>query len=596
MKILGISMGFNSSAALMIDGKIVAAQQEERFNRIKNYDTWPGKAIDSCLKIANISRKELDAVVWAGKDPGPPEYFLTKRYCSFSLKDMVDEQYNFWYPKMYENKKINFLKLYKSKIDLKQKPGKKFLNKVKKNYQNPKGLSLMHEIKYELVKKELGIARNKVFFEEHHECHAYYSVSKFINVKKNILVFTLDGSGDKGINCTVSVFRNRKLKRLFSTKNFILGRIYRHITLLLGMKWGEHEYKTMGLAPYSTKYHSDGPFEIFNKTLKIINPKNVKQNLKDCYFYFIKPLSRYRFDGIAQGVQRFAEEKILKWFKLWINKTKIYDICYSGGVSMNVKANQEASKIKKVNSFNVMGSGTDDSLSIGACYSFASKHENNIEPLNHLYLGYEINEKEINHKIKKLNKKKFKIIKKPTNLFFAKLLKRGLILGRCKGKMEFGSRALGNRSILADPTSSETIKRINEKIKSRDFWMPFAPSVLDNCSKKYFSIKKNIDYTQMTVCVDTKEYFKNKIPAVLHPADKTARVHVVKKENNPDYYHLISCFKKISGYGVVLNTSLNLHGKPIVRNVDDCLEVLTNSEIDGILIENYLILKRENNA
>ena len=107
-------MGFNSSAALMIDGKIVAAQQEERFNRIKNYDTWPGKAIDSCLKIANISRKELDAVVWAGKDPGPPEYFLTKRYCSFSLKDMVDEQYNFWYPKMYKNKKIDFLKLYKT--------------------------------------------------------------------------------------------------------------------------------------------------------------------------------------------------------------------------------------------------------------------------------------------------------------------------------------------------------------------------------------------------------------------------------------------------------------------------------------------------
>ena len=153
---------------------------------------------------------------------------------------------------------------------------------------------------------------------------------------------------------------------------------------------------------------------------------------------------------------------------------------------MNVKANQEVSKIKKINSFNVMGSGTDDTLSIGACYSFASKNEKKIHPLKNLYLGYEIDEKEISNKIKKLDKKKFKIVKNPSNLAFAKLLKQGLILGRCKGKMEFGSRALGNRSILADPTSSETIKRINEKIKSRDFWMPFAPSVLDTYSKKYF--------------------------------------------------------------------------------------------------------------
>ena len=161
MKILGISMGFNSSAAIMLDGKIVAAQQEERFNRIKNYDTWPGQAIESCLKIANINSKELDAVVWAGKDSSPPEYFLTKRYCSFSLKDMVDEQYNFWHPTMYKNKKIDFLKLYKSKIDLEQKPGKKFLTKVKKNYQNSKGLFLMKEMKYKLVENELGLDRKK---------------------------------------------------------------------------------------------------------------------------------------------------------------------------------------------------------------------------------------------------------------------------------------------------------------------------------------------------------------------------------------------------------------------------------------------------
>ena len=184
--------------------------------------------------------------------------------------------------------------------------------------------------------------------------------------------------------------------------------------------------------------------------------------------------------------------------------------------------------MKSINSFNVMGSGTDDSLSIGACYAFSCKNEKKIKLLKSLYLGYEINEKDILDKLKKINKKNYKILKNPSNLVFSKLLKKGMILGRCKGKMEFGSRALGNRSIIADPSSSETIKKINEKIKSRDFWMPFAPSVLDKFSKKYFNIKKNVDYTQMTVCVDTKEHLKIKYQ-LSTSADKTARVHIVKK-------------------------------------------------------------------
>ena len=158
--------------------------------------------------------------------------------------------------------------------------------------------------------------------------------------------------------------------------------------------------------------------------------------------------------------------------------------------------------------------------------------------------------------------------------------------------MEFGARALGNRSIIADPRSFETVGKINKKIKSRDFWMPFAPSVNEKFATKYFYLKKGIDYTQMTVCVDTKKEYRKIIPAVLHPSDYTARIHIVKKENNKDYHDLIERFYKKTKIGLILNTSLNLHGQPIARDSLDCVEILEKSDIDGIQIENFLILKK----
>lgn len=594
MILLGITMGINSSCCLMVNGEVVAAQQEERFKRKKNYDTWPGNAIKSCLKIANLKPNQIDKVIWAGKDPVFLDYFLIKRYSSFSNQDMIKEQYSWWKKKLYENTKVNYLKIFQEKIDLTQSPGKKILSKylsLKKENDKKKFSNQFKEI---LIENELGIDRSKLVCIEHHECHAAYSISNEEIKNKKFLIFTVDGSGDKGINATISILKNNKIKRLFQTKNFIVGRIYRHITLILGMKWGEHEYKTMGLAPYSSEYYSDGPYTIFDKALDIKFKKKVsiKKRLKDCYFHFLKPLSLYRFDGIAQGVQRFAEEKILKWFSYWIKKKGIKNIFYSGGVSMNVKVNKEISNLKNIKIFKVNGSGSDESLSIGACYAYCYDKNLQVKPLNNLYLGYQESEKSILKNIYKLSKKKYLIKKNPSNNYIAELIKAGLILGRCKGKMEFGSRALGNRSIIANPNSADTISKINKKIKSRDFWMPFAPSVNEEYAKKYFIIKNGVDYTQMTICVDTKEKFKKIIPAVLHPSDYTARIHLVKKEKNKDYHDLIKQFYKKTNIGVLLNTSLNLHGKPIARNSLDCIEILEKSDIDGIQIENYLVLKK----
>ena len=174
----------------------------------------------------------------------------------------------------------------KKKIDLNQSPGKKIL-KWYLNIKNNKEKKLFSkEFKKLLIKKELGINPNKLECIEHHECHSYYSICSENELKNNKLVFTVDGSGDKGINATISIIKNKKLKRIFQTKNLIIGRIYRHVTLILGMKWGEHEYKTMGLAPYSSEYYSDGPLKIFSESLKLnLNKKIlISKKLKTAIF------------------------------------------------------------------------------------------------------------------------------------------------------------------------------------------------------------------------------------------------------------------------------------------------------------------------
>lgn len=211
-----------------------------------------------------------------------------------------------------------------------------------------------------------------------------------------------------------------------------------------------------------------------------------------------------------------------------------------------------------------------------------------------MYLGYKNNLKDIENYISK-NKlyKKFKIIKnyKPDQV--AKIISEGKIVGRCCGKMEFGLRALGNRSILADPRKFETVTKINQKIKKRDFWMPFTPSILFEDRKKYFKNQKNLNAKFMSMAFETTEFAKKNLKAAIHPADFTIRPQTVKKEDNKSYYEIIKSFKKITKIGALLNTSLNLHGMPIALNYIDALYILKNSDLDGMVLDNFIILKKK---
>ena len=261
---------------------------------------------------------------------------------------------------------------------------------------------------------------------------------------------------------------------------------------------------------------------------------------------------------------------------------------------MNVKANLEISKLKKVKEIYVPPTPDDTSQSIGACYAFCLENKIKNYPLDNAYLGYEIDNKKVSKIVKKKNiKNNFKITKKNIISSVVNMLLKNKIIGICTGKAEFGARSLGNRSIICNPSNLENIKKINETVKNRDFWMPFAGTVIDKYAQKYFKVntinKKNHKY--MTNCVDTIKSNRHKIAAAIHPYDKTCRPQILFKDDNPFLYNLINNFGKKSGTFALLNTSLNTHGYPIINNEVEAINILKKTNLDAIIIGSILIKK-----
>jgi carbamoyltransferase len=266
----------------------------------------------------------------------------------------------------------------------------------------------------------------------------------------------------------------------------------------------------------------------------------------------------------------------------------------SGGVFMNIKACKEISELNDVKDMLVVPSSSDESLPFGALYKINKLNNQNISVIKNLYLGMSY-ENSIDKFINKLDKKKFTIKEynnfQDLNSEAANLIAKNNIVARCTGREEWGARALGNRSILCNPSKLENIKIINEAIKQRDYWMPFSPSILKNDAEKYFYNTKKIDAKFMTCLFNSTDLAKDHLKAAIHPIDFTMRPQLVDEQNNKEYYDLILKFKKISGIGGLLNTSFNLHGEPNVSNYDSAIHTVINSKLSYLIIENYLIEK-----
>lgn len=606
--VLGVNWEQNSSVALMIDGKIVEAVAEERFSKLKNDERYPKLSIEYILKKYSLKPADIDYVSFVSK-LWSPTWMLIRRYTRFNVKDHLKEQDEVWYPRFYKNKKTSILNVFKDKIDLSQYPGEKFwtkyLDKIfKSNHvSNKNNFDLGQSIRKEAIYEHLKISKEKIYFYDHHLCHCAYAYFSGPFNNKKTLVFSLDAFGDNS-NYTCHRFETKnniiKVTEIVRGGNSVVARLYRYITLLLSMTPSSHEYKTMGLAAYAKENYFKHLLAKFKKIQKITNHKFVFINKpKDTFFAIKDMIKGERFDAVAGALQRFTEEIVLDWINKLSKKHKISNVCFSGGVAMNVKTNMLLAESPNIKQLYVPPTPDDTSQCIGACYAVFLEKQNLFKSqkpkkIPNAYLGFEVDSKQVTKFIKKsINTKKYRIIRKNINKESAKLLLKNKILARISGRAEFGARALGNRSILANPILFENKNKINKSIKNRDFWMPFAATVLEEHSHKYFKFnqKKSL-YKYMTNCVRSNELGKVKLGAAIHPQDKTCRPQILNKVDNKDYHNLINEFGRISGVFGLLNTSFNVHGKPIVNNLNDAYKVLNTTELDGLIMPGALIIKK----
>lgn len=599
MKILGLNLGYMATASMCVDGEIVCCVSQERFSRKKNDESYPKEAIEFCLDYSDIkSGDEIDFVA-VGSLMHDIWHRLAHYYSGFNISDRMQEQHDYWKPLMYEGKEILWQELYADRLDFDQFPGTwgQLASRLSKSpYLTESDQREVNEHIVTTISNHVGVPKQRCLFVDHHTAHAAYAYYASPFREGKTLILTLDAFGD-GNSASISIGDNGSIVRVktISHKDFQIARIYRYITLLMGMKPDEHEYKVMGLAPYAKPDTYNKAYEIFHE-LMYVDGLDFKfhKRPKDLYHYFRDRLEGIRFDGIAGGLQKFVEDLITEWVSNIVTEYKIHRIVFAGGVVMNIKAIQKITELDCVKQVFIPPSPGDDSLGMGAAYHCAKEHNSGeIKMLSNAYLGSDISASEISlllQRIKKENKP-YKILINAKSSDVARKIAENRVLGRCSGRMEFGARSLGNRSIIANPRSSKMMRTINEKIKNRDFWMPFAPAILKEKADDYLINPKNIFAPYMTIAFETQKLAQEHLAAAIHPADFTARPQMVCKDQNYEFHALIIEFERLTGIGGVLNTSFNLHGEPIVRTAEDAYRVFELTDIDDLLVGDTLISK-----
>lgn len=589
---LALSVSHNSSAALMKDGEVIVAVCEERSRRKKNYVGFPKNAVDYCLKKAGITADKLSRVAYTTID-NPGLLIKAKTNTEFSLADYRDYYGERFYKRRLRGEDcVDYLKWLRDDPQF---------NKDEEHFDfsylnddvltdDQREMDLFRAESANLLANELGIPKEKIEFLDHHTCHAYYSYFGSPFRGEDCIVLTLDGWGD-GRNQTVWRVSGEKFTLLAESGQNDLGRIYKMATLILGMRPDEHEFKVMGLAPYAKASYAERAMAVIEDLCEVDGMRIVSKNRpKDLFSYLEESWKTHRFDNIAAAVQLYTEKVACQLVSNIAKQTGIRRFVIGGGIAMNIKMNKAISELDDVEEIFVCGSSGDESLSIGGCYLLNSNQSLN-QPVSNLYLGYDIRDEIAIFEPKKYSDK-FEVRDSITPDDVAKLIANGDIVACVRGRAEFGARALGNRSILADPSRRSTVQQINEAIKNRDFWMPFALSILEEHSHEYILNPKRLSSPFMAISLDVRPEGHAKIEAGTHPYDKTVRPQFVTRDDAPQYHELISAFYRLTGIPGLLNTSFNLHGEPIVDTIADAIRTFELSGLDHLLIEDRILLSK----
>lgn len=571
MNILAIHDGHTATACLIRNGKILYNLSEERLTKIKGQGGFPRLAVKQILSHSDISLDQFDEIALVG---------FARPLASVS-------QYNSGRQLLFPHV-IRLLPI-----------SPRWLIKKYLPFAKSRRLKQPH---LRQALDELRIDSQRIQLYEHHATHAAtaYYLSPFYQSSLDTLVITLDGSGD-GLAGTVSTVRNGQWSRLREISSFdSLGIVYSRATQYLSMKPWEHEYKLMGMAPYCDQNYAEHAYSIFSKYitlsedgLGLVNPTRLWGN--SLLAAMRRDLRRTRFDAVCGGVQLLQERLLHRLVTNWIRETGIPNVAVAGGSFMNIKSNKLLMESSECRRLFVMPSGGDESCALGAALlAHSGRSSTRIEPLTHLYWGTDNSESDILATLRQYESQIFYEKVDNIELLTAQLLQQHKIVGRVSGRMEWGARSLGNRSIIANPSRAENLRHLNLAIKLRDFWMPFAPSILWECRDDYtmYPTDKEVHADLMTIGFDSTELAREHLKAALHPYDLTMRPQFVRADCNPAYHKMISYFRELTGIGGVLNTSFNLHGNPIVNDTRDAIETLLNSDLDIVTINDFAVRKK----
>ena len=571
--ILGINDMVDPSISLVKDGKLLFYIEEERLNRIKHsHNIFPIKSIEMALKRFDISIDDLQCISYNWDFNKYSGGYMKNFFRKFNTKYRVDQ---------------NTIKWQKERLN-------------KRNLINFK-----KKLEFNLRKKFEFSKLPPIKFFSHHFVHAFQS--HFHSGFRNSLCITIDGSGEE--NCTVIwKCKNNKFSKLkeINMPNS-LGWFYAAITEYLGFKAYDGEYKLMGLASYGKS--NKNIEKKLNKVLKI-NHKTNEYELNPKYIHHGKHSFSGRYTDnlvklfgkvprkenqkikswhkdLAFEVQSQLERAVLNLFKKYSVLTGINNLTIGGGVGLNVKMNSKLFNSKFCSNIFPNPLCADNGASAGSAM-VADFILNKKKPkiLKSLALGPDYSEKEI---IKALKQNKIKFYKKRNiERYAAHKISQGKVIGWFQGRMEAGARALGQRSILGDPRKKEMSAKINKIIKYRESWRPFCPSVLEEQVKKYFL--KSYESKFMTISFEAKKKLKKIAPAIVH-IDNTCRIQSVQKINNSRFYKLINEFFEITKVPMLLNTSFNIKGEPIVCSPNDAIRTFYSTGLDELIINNFVIKK-----
>ncbi len=595
---LGLVMEHDASVALARDGEIVAAISEERLSRRKGQWGYPWRAIDECLRIGGISKEDIDVFsVALNKFPG---HFIRRETPLRELTESIYRLKRKINGSVREDKTINILDFIKS---------------LKGN-----GGILSSHFKEDVFKKE-GFKKARVRIIDHHFAHALSAL--LYSGFEEAIVVTIDCEGPVlvsdytschtlgsifnrqlvRVSHTTGCFRDGLYMREFMTDSSVSpGAFYGHITEGLGFKPNRHEGKVTGLAAMGD---SSRLYKEFREFLGINHdgstfyaPFALKgyPNIGDAQKDRIKSLiNGQRREDVASAAQKVLEDAVTEHIKWYAKRTGIRNLVLSGGVFANVKLNQRLMELKDIDNIFVFPAMTDTGLSVGAAIMPFIELDGallrHIKKLKDVYLGPSFSNEEIKRLLENSGLGFEYMDDKERAKRVAGLVADGKVVGLFQGRMEFGPRALGNRSILALPTDNSINDWLNKRLGRSEF-MPFAPSVLDFAAPDIFEDFHKAEHTSkfMTITFNVRKEWRKRIPAVVH-VDGTARPQVVSKEDNPLYYEIIEEFYRITGLPVILNTSFNVHEEPIICRPEDAIKALNEDRVDVLVLENFLVRK-----